>query len=101
MRIKKGDNVRVMTGKDKGKEGKVARAMPSRGFVIIEGINVFKKHARPKRQGEKGQTVSIPGSLAIGTLGLFCPRCARPRRVGIRREEGRVTRYCKKCGGTV
>ncbi|OGG37656.1 50S ribosomal protein L24 [Candidatus Jorgensenbacteria bacterium GWA1_54_12] len=97
MRIKKGDNVRVMTGKDKGKEGKVARAMPSRGFVVIEGINVFKKHARPKRQGEKGEIIDVVRPLPASNVRILCPACG-PTRIAMKMDGKNKSRICRKCG---
>jgi large subunit ribosomal protein L24 len=63
MSIKKGDNVQVITGKDAGKNGKVIQVLPEANRVIVEGVNMFKKHQRPKKQGEKGQIVSVPRSI--------------------------------------
>jgi large subunit ribosomal protein L24 len=68
LHIKKGDTVQVITGKDKGKSGKVLRAFPKTERVLVEGINLFKKHVRPRREGEKGQTVTIPRTIHVSNV---------------------------------
>lgn len=103
MNIKKGDSVKIMTGKDSGKTGKVMKVDSKNLTVLIEGLNMFKKHVRPKKQGEKGQTVSLPRPLTISKIMLICPNCKKAVRVGYRFEkEGAVkTRYCRKCQGVI
>lgn len=88
MNIKKGDTVRVIAGKDRGKTGKVVHVIPSAGRVTVEGVNVYKKHVRPKRQGEKGETVEVSRPLNASNVMLLCPSCGEPTRLG---------RSCKKC----
>ena len=99
MKIKKGDIVQIMAGKDNRKRGKVLKADPKAGSVLIEGINLFKKHRRPKKQGEKGEVVTVPHFLNISKVQLVCPSCDKPVRAGFREENGNKTRYCKKCQG--
>lgn len=93
MRIKKGDNVRVKTGKDRGKEGKVTRVFPRRGLLVVEGVRSFKKHVRPKKQGEKGEIVDVSRPLQASNVALICPACG-PVRVGVKSGK----RVCKTCG---
>ncbi|MCL5011902.1 MAG: 50S ribosomal protein L24 [Patescibacteria group bacterium] len=69
LHIKKGDTVRVRTGRDKGKTGKVIKALPKENQVIVEGINVYKKHVRPRTQQEKGQTVMVPRPISVANVG--------------------------------
>lgn len=103
MNIKKGDTVQIISGKDRGKSGKVMRVEVSRSAVLLEGLNLFKKHVRPKRQGEKGQTLSLPKPLNISKVMLLCPNCGKAARVGYRfeKEGGLKIRYCKKCQSAI
>jgi len=97
MKIKKGDQVKILSGKDRGKQGKVLRVMPKEDKVVVENINIRKKHVRPRREGEKGQIVEIPAPLHISNVALICTKCGKPTRVGFRFEENKKVRYCKKC----
>jgi len=98
MKIKKGDNVLIITGKDKGRTGKIMRALPKEGKVLIEGINLKKKHARPKRQGEKGQIVQVPAAIDVSNVKLICSKCGKATRIGFKIEKENKQRICKKCG---
>jgi len=95
--IIKGDQVKVLAGKDRNKTGKVLRVLPKEDKVVVEGINIRKKHVRPRKQGEKGQTISIPAPLHVSNLAPLCTKCGRPTRVGFRFEESKKVRFCKKC----
>ena len=111
MKIKKGDTVLIITGKDRGRTGKILRAFPKERTVLIEGINLRKKHMRPKRSGEKGQIVEIPGPINISNVKLICPKCGKAVRIGYKLEGknpkgvspsagpygARKYRVCKKC----
>jgi large subunit ribosomal protein L24 len=97
MKLKKGDNVKVLAGKDRGKTGTVLRALPAEEKIVIDGLNVFKKRSRPKRQGEKGETVLVPRPLPAAKVALVCSSCKQQTRVGVRVEGGKRVRYCKKC----
>ncbi len=96
-RIKKGDMVKVTTGKEKGKTGKVLRLAPRSGTAIVEGLNLYKKHSRPKRQGEKGELVEVQRPLRMPNLMPVCPSCGKATRVGFRKEGSKSVRACKKC----
>lgn len=98
MKIRKGDQVLIIKGKDKGKKRKVLRGFPEEFKVLVEGVNIKKKHQRPKREGEKGQVVEVPVPLSISNLRLICPRCGKPTRVGFKQREKNKYRICKKCG---
>lgn len=98
MRIKKGDTVLVISGKDKGRKGKIIQALPKKGKVVVEGINLKKKHVKPKKTGEKGQMIQIPASLNISNVQLICAKCSKATRVGYKIEGETKYRYCKKCG---
>ncbi len=101
MKIKTGDNVKIMSGKDKGKTGKVLIARPAEGKVVIEGLNLFAKRSRPKQQGQKGETVFVPRALPASRVMLVCANCKNAARAGFREEGGRRVRYCKKCQAAV
>lgn len=97
MKIKQGDQVMVMKGKDRGKKAKVMRGFPALSKVLIEGVNVKKVHKRPKKEGEKGQVVTVPFPLDVSRVKLVCPKCSKPCRVGYKLNEGNKVRVCKKC----
>ena len=98
MKIKKNDTVLITSGKDKGRTGKVLRVFPGKGSVLVEGINLRKKHVRPKKEGEKGQVVKVPGALSVSNVKLICPKCKKATRVGYKIEKKRKYKICKKCG---
>lgn len=97
MKIKKGDTILVTAGKDKGKTGKVFRAFPKEGGILVEGINLRKKHIRPKKEGEKGQIVQMPAVLDVSNVKIICSKCGKATRVGYKVENGEKKRICKKC----
>lgn len=98
MKLRKNDNVKVMAGKEKGKTGKIAAVLPTKGKVVIEGLNMYKKHVRPKRQGEKGQIVAIARPIEASNVMIVCGSCGKTTRIGIEiGKEGAKKRYCKKC----
>jgi len=97
MKIKKGDSVLIITGKDRGRKGKVLKALPEREKLIVEGINIRKKHVRPKKSGEKGQTIEIPAPIYTFNAKVICPKCGKATRVGYKNREKEKHRICKKC----
>lgn len=101
MKLRKGDKVKVIAGKDRGKEGKVLQAFPELGRVVVEGANVTYKHLKVRKQGEKGQKIEYSSPLNATNVQLICPKCAKTTRVGMLEltEEGkkRKVRACKKC----
>ncbi len=101
MKLIKGDKVMIMKGKDRGKAGKVLRALPQTGRVTVEGLNLLKKTVRPRRQGEKGQIVEVPGPMRAENVQLVCSSCNKPTRIGSKIEDTRKKRYCKKCKATI
>jgi len=98
MKIKKGDQVLVISGKDKGRKNKIVRVFLKEGKVIVGGINLRKKHVKPKKSGEKGQIVEISAPINVSNLKLICSKCGKPTRVGYKIEGKRKYRICKKCG---
>ena len=101
MRLKTGDTAIVMAGKDKGKKGKVAAIFVKEERVVLEGVNLYTKHSRPKRQGEKGETVTVPRAIAEAKVMPFCSNCAKGVRIGSRNEGGKSLRFCRKCKVTI
>ncbi|MDP3901809.1 MAG: 50S ribosomal protein L24 [bacterium] len=97
MRIKKGDTIKILSGKDKEKNGKVMSIDFKNDTAIVEGLNLFKKHRRPTKQGEKGEIITVPRPIATSKLMLVCGRCGQAARVGHRLEGENKIRYCKKC----
>ncbi|MCX6724187.1 MAG: 50S ribosomal protein L24 [Candidatus Staskawiczbacteria bacterium] len=97
MKVKKGDNILIIAGKDKGRTGKIIKAMPKELKVLVEGINLKKKHVRPKREGEKGQVVEIPAAMDVSNIKIVCPKCGKATRVGYSVENKEKYRICKKC----
>jgi large subunit ribosomal protein L24 len=100
MKIRKGDKVLIIKGKDRGKSGKILKVLVKKSKVLIEGLNLIKKSIKAKRQGEKGQIVTVPSPVAIANVQLVCSACGKPARVGWRFAGNRKERYCKKCGAT-
>ena len=102
MNIRKDDLVEVISGKDKGKRGKVLRALPFEGKVVVEGVAIVKKAVRPNPNNQSGGIVSQEAAIDVSTVMLVCPKCDAPVRVS--REQGeldgnrRLIRVCKKCG---
>ncbi|MDD4900493.1 MAG: 50S ribosomal protein L24 [Patescibacteria group bacterium] len=105
MKIKKGDKVKILAGKDKGKTGKVLQVFPLGNRASIEGLNLLIKHMRPRKQGEKGQRIEFPAPLDLSNVILVCKACDRPTRVGYKYIEvvknevkhKKKVRVCKKC----
>lgn len=97
MKIKKDDQVLIISGKDKGRKGKVIEALPKQARIIIENINLRKKHVKPKKSGEKGQIVELPGPLSVSDVKIICPKCSKAARVGYKLEGKKKYRICKKC----
>lgn len=97
MKIKKGDTILAIKGKDKGKKGKVLRTFPKEMKILVEGINLVKKHQRPKREGEKGKIVQVSHPIFVSKVKLICPKCQKATKVGYKMEGRKKFRYCKKC----
>ncbi len=101
--VKTGDTVVVLSGKDRGKRGKVLEVSPKEGKVIIEGVNIMTKHVKPRRQGDVGGIVKAEGAMYASKVMLICPKCNKPTRIGRKvLADGSKTRLCKNksCGET-
>ena len=101
--IRKNDNVVVITGKDRGKRGRVLQLVPAKNRLIVEGVNIVKRHTRPNpRQNVKGGIVEREAGLHASNVQLICPECGAPTRIGRRLlGDGRKVRICRKCDGVV
>jgi large subunit ribosomal protein L24 len=100
LKIKKGDRVQVLTGKDRGKTGEVMRAIPSAGKVIVDGVNVAKKHQRATKATMQGGIIDKDMPMPVENVAILCPACGKPTRVGYKIDkDGTKARVCKKCGG--
>ena len=101
MNIKKDDNVIVLSGKDKGKQGKVLSADPKAMKVVVEGVNVATKHQKPMKQGQDGGIIKVETPIYVSKVQLVCPKCGKGTRVGHKIADGKKVRVCKKCGAEV
>ena len=99
MKIKKGDTVKILYGKDTGKQGVVSAV--KNGKVIVDGLNMYKKHVKGDGKEKKSAIIDIAKPMVVSKVMLVCPNCSRPTRVGIKRENGKVERVCKKCGKVI
>ena len=98
MNVKKGDTVVVLSGKDRGKQGKVLGTVPADGKVVVEGINMVTCHVKPRKQGETGGIVKREAAIAACKVQVVCPKCSKATRVAHKVEDGKKTRVCKHCG---
>ena len=101
MKIKTSDTVILLSGKERGKRGKVIGASPRTGFVLVEGLNLKKRHRRSRRQDKKGEIVLIPAPVRTSAVAIICPKCSKPARVGFQIDAaGMKQRLCKRCRQT-
>jgi large subunit ribosomal protein L24 len=102
MKIRRGDNVRVMSGKDRGKEGKILAVLPAERRIIVEGVNVVKRHMKLRaargRAGQEGGIIHQEAPVHASNVQIVCPSCG-PTRVGYEVKDGIKNRICRKCGG--
>ena len=102
MHVKRGDTVKVIAGKDKGKEGKVITAIPSKGKVIVEGVATVKKHQKARMQGQESGIINFEAAIDASNVMRVCSVCGKAARTGVKvLEDGSKSRYCKKCGADV
>ena len=98
MKIRKNDTVKMLAGKDRDKTGKVLHCFNDEAKVTVEGLNIMKKHTRPKKEGEKGQRIEIPRKVQVSNVALVCPKCGKVVRIGYKIIDNKKFRICKKCG---
>ena len=101
MNIRKDDKVIVLSGKDKGKTGKVLVADPKSLKVIVEGVNVATKHQKAQKKGQDGGLIKVETPIYVSKVQLVCPKCGKGTRVAHKIEDGKKTRVCKKCGAEI
>jgi len=93
--------VKILSGNAKGKEGEIIKVYPDKGRIIVDGVNVYKKHVKAKQEGEKGEVVEVPRSVHHSNMSVICPSCSEPTRVGRKKEGDKKVRYCKKCNASI
>jgi large subunit ribosomal protein L24 len=96
MKLKKGDNVIIIAGKDKGKKGKITRVLPDANKVVVEGLNILKKHQRPRKTGEKGQIIKIAMPLNASNVMILDPKTEKPTRLGKKKVGDKMVRIARK-----
>lgn len=101
MNIKKGDTVQVLSGNDKGKTGEVLQVIPKTEKVVVKGVNVRKKHVKPRKKGEEGGILSIESAIHSSKVNVVCPKCNKATRIGYTIEKDEKVRVCKKCGAKI
>ena len=98
LHVKKGDTVQVLSGKDKGKEGKILTALPKKGKVIVEGVNKVKRHNKPSQTNPQGGIVTKEAAISSSKVMVVCPKCKKLTRIAHKVENGKSVRVCKHCG---
>ena len=101
MRIKKGDTVQVLSGNDKDKKGEVLEVIPKDSKIVVKGVNVRKKHIKPRKQGDEGGILSIECAIDSSKVNVVCPKCGKSTRVEYKIEDDKKVRICKKCGAKI
>ena len=101
MSIKKNDLVVVLSGKDKGKQGKVLEVMPKEGKVIVEKVNMVSRHTKPRRQGDQGGIIQKEAPMYASKVQRVCPKCDKATRAASKVVDGKKVRVCKKCGAEI
>ena len=101
MNIKKGDTVKILSGNDKGKTGEVLETIPKTGKIVVKGVNIRKKHVKPRKQGDEGGIMSVECGIPNAKANVVCPKCNKPTRIGHVIENNEKVRVCKKCGAKI
>lgn len=101
MHVKKGDTVLVLSGKDKGKEGKVIEALPKKAKVVVEGVNKVKRHTKPSQSNPQGGIITKEAAMSSSKVMLVCPACKKATRIKKNEAAGSFVRVCKKCGEVI
>ena len=98
MKIRKGDTVKVLSGNDKNKTGEVLEIIPKQEKIIVKGVNIRKKHVKPRKQGEEGGIIPIECAIHVSKVNIVCPKCNAATKIGFSIEKDKKVRICKKCG---
>lgn len=101
MKIIKGDTVKIVAGKDKGKEGKIMKTLIKEDKVLVEGVNQYKRHIKAKTQNQKSEIITITKPLSLANVMFVCPKCKKAARLGYKIEAKEKSRMCKNCGKTL
>lgn len=101
MKLKKGDKVVVLSGNDKGKTGEVLEVIPKTQKAIVKGVNIRKKHVKPRKAGEEGGIIPSEFPVHSSNLNVVCPKCGKTARIGYKTENDKKVRICKKCGAEI
>lgn len=101
MKFKKGDEVIVTLGKDKGKKGKIEKIFPKKNMVLVSGVNMYKKHRKNQGQDKPGGIIDIIKPLDVAKIQMLCPKCKKQTRIGIKVEAKQKIRICRKCGDRI
>ena len=101
-KVRKNDTVQVLSGRERGKQGKVSRVIPKEDRVVVDGINLRKRHVRPRSPGEQAGIIEFPAPLHVSNVAVVCPKCAKGTRVGFGNlADGTKVRFCKRCDETL
>jgi len=101
MHVKKDDTIVVLSGRDKGREGKILSADPKNGKLIVEGISVAQRHKKPRKQGEPGGIIKVETPIYASKVMRVCPKCKKPTRHAVKVTDSGKVRICKKCGAEI
>ena len=97
MKLKKGDEVIITAGKDKGKKGKIEKTYPKNNVVLLPGLNIFKRHLKKRDEKNPGGIISFPRGIPVGNVALICPKCGKQTRIGYKIDKNKKSRICRKC----
>lgn len=98
LKVKKGDTVQVLSGNDKAKTGEVLEVLPKAEKIIVKGVNVRKKHVKPRKQGDESGIIPVECPIHMSKVNVVCPKCGKATRIGFKVEKDQKVRVCKKCG---
>lgn len=101
MNIKKGDTVKILSGNDKGKTGEVIEVIPKKEKIVVKGVNIRKKHVKPRKQGEQGGIIPVETAIHSAKANVVCSKCGKPTRIGYEIKDDKKIRICKKCGAKI
>lgn len=101
MRLKKGDEVKVLLGKDRGKTGKIEKVFPRDNKIIVSGVSVYKRHLKSRGPGKPGGIIDIVKPIPLPNVALICPTCKKQTRIGYKIEDTHKSRICRKCQGVI
>lgn len=101
-KVRKNDTVQVLAGRERGKQGKVMRVLPTEQRVVIEGVNMRKRHTKPRNQNEQAGIIEFPAPLHVSNVAVVCSSCGKASRVGFRAQaDGTKVRFCKRCNEVI